>query len=94
MGRMGSSAGGDRAQPGPRTISTLGVFLSSAASCALERVELTSLRAQLSCRHARICFQLRPMLGFAGGVCLYFIHFFYSSIFILLCEALLQLKTS
>lgn len=58
-----SPRGAGRAQPG-----AVGEFISSAASQALWFV-----RAQLSCRHVRVCFQL---LGFGGRVCLFFFYIY------------------
>lgn len=48
-------------------VQDFGGFISSAASCAPERGEQRFCRAQLSCRHVRICFQLRPVTGLGGG---------------------------
>lgn len=61
-------------------------FISSAAFPAAEKGERRFCRAQLSCRHIRICSQLRPAPGFGegGAICL-----FYSTIFIPLRRALL-----
>lgn len=74
-------------------------FISSAASCALEKGEWRFSRAQLSCRHVHICFQLRPAPAFweeEGRICLFLWLYFYPAPrgFTTPCLQKLKFKTS